>query len=177
MPQPEVDRPPKSVADAAPVSPQKQHTVEPLIHLIYASSAVGAPDDAELARVLGDSRRNNVRADVTGMLLYTQGTFFQVLEGPPAAVDATFARIAADPRHTRAVTIIRERIARRAFGEWSMGYVVATAAELGAASGMNDFFGQASCFDRLDAGRAKKLLTAFRAGRWRARLADTPAAA
>jgi len=75
------------------------------------------------------------------------------------------------------VTIIRERIPRRAFGEWSMGYVTATADELGAASGMNDFFAQASCFDRLDGGRAKKLLAAFRAGRWRARLGDTPAAA
>ena len=151
--------------------------MEPLVHLIYASSAVGIPDAAALASVLGQSRRNNPQVDVTGMLLYTEGTFFQVLEGPPAAVDATFATIAADPRHARAVTIIRERIARRAFGEWSMGYVTATPAELVAASGMNDFFGQASCFDRLDAGRAKKLLTAFRAGRWRARLADTPAAA
>ena len=151
--------------------------MEPLIHLIYTSAAAGTSDAGALAHVLVQSRRNNPQLDVTGMLLYTEGSFFQVLEGPTAAVDATFATIAADPRHTRAVTIIRERIARRAFGEWSMGYVTATSAELGAASGMNDFFGQASCFDRLDAGRAKKLLTAFRAGRWRARLADTPAAA
>jgi hypothetical protein len=84
-----------SVAAAAPVSPHKQQTVEPLIHLIYAGSAVGTPDAAALARVLRDSRRNNVRVDVTGMLLYTEGTFFQVLEGPAAAVDATFATIAA----------------------------------------------------------------------------------
>jgi hypothetical protein len=177
VPQPRVDRPSGSVAAAAPVSPHKQQTVEPLVHLIYASSAVGTPDAVALARVLGESRRNNVRVGVTGMLLYTEGTFFQVLEGPAVSVDATFATIAADARHTRAVIIIRERIARRAFGEWSMGYVTATSAELVAASAMNDFFAQATCFDRLDAGRAKKLLTAFRAGRWRARLADTPAAA
>ena len=151
--------------------------MEPLIHLIYASSAVGTPGDDLLADVLRASRRNNARAGVTGMLLYTDGSFFQVLEGPESAVDAAFATIAADPRHARAVTIIRERIVRRAFGEWSMGYVTATARELEAASGMNDFFAQAACFDRLDAGRAKKLLTAFRAGRWRARLAETPAAA
>jgi hypothetical protein len=151
--------------------------VEPLIHLIYSSTAVGTPDDETLADVLRASRRNNGRVGVTGMLLYTEGSFFQVLEGPAAAVDATFATIAADPRHARAVTIIRERIARRAFGEWSMGYVTATTRELEAASGMNDFFAEAACFDRLDPGRAKKLLTAFRAGRWRVRLAGTPAAA
>jgi hypothetical protein len=52
-----VDRPSRSVAAAAPDSPHEQQTVEPLIHLIYASSAVGTPDAAALARVLGDSRR------------------------------------------------------------------------------------------------------------------------
>ena len=164
-----------STGDAA--SPRGMQTVEPLIHLIYASTAVGTPGDDTLADVLRASRRNNARVGVTGMLLYTEGTFFQVLEGPAAAVDAAFATIAADPRHARAVTIIRERIARRAFGEWSMGYVTATPRELDAVSGMNDFFTQASCFDLLDAGRAKKLLTAFRVGRWRSRLDEMPAAA
>ncbi|MBV9880523.1 MAG: BLUF domain-containing protein [Gemmatirosa sp.] len=151
--------------------------MEPLIHLIYASTAVGSPSDEALAELLGAARRKNERRGLTGMLLYTEGTFFQVLEGPPDAVDGAFAAIAEDVRHTRAVTIIRERIPRRAFGEWTMGFLTATPRELGATMGMNDFFAQAACFDRLDAGRAKKLLTAFRAGRWRARLADTPAAA
>jgi hypothetical protein len=33
--------------------------------------------------------------------------------------------------------------------------------------GENDFFASASCLERIDGGRAKKLLLAFRAGRWR----------
>jgi hypothetical protein len=131
-------------------------------------SAVGEPTPAALADLLRQARRNNERAGLTGMLLYTQGSFFQVLEGAPEAVDRVFGTIAADPRHMGAVTIIRERIARRAFGEWSMGYVTATSGEL-VAAGLNDFFAQASCFDHLDEGRAKKLLAAFRGGRWRAR--------
>jgi hypothetical protein len=146
----------------------------PLIHLIYASTATGVPTDADLAEVLRASRCNNEPVAITGMLLYVDGSFFQVLEGSATAVDAAFARIAADARHCRAAVIIRERIARRAFGEWSMGYVAASAEELAAMTGLNDFFGQASCFDRLDGGRAKKLLAAFRGGRWRARLAGVP---
>lgn len=138
-----------------------------LIHLIYASAATGDARDTDLAALLPVSRRNNARVGLTGMLLYTAGSFFQVLEGPPDVVDRVFATIAADPRHTRAVTIIRERIARRAFGEWSMGYVTTTPRDVAEAVGGNDFFGEGSCFERLDAGRAKKLLTAFRGGRWR----------
>lgn len=147
-----------------------------LIHLIYASAATVDPGDAELAELLRRSRRNNTRVGLTGMLLFTQGSFFQVLEGDAATVDDVFAAIAADPRHTRAVTIIRERIPRRAFGEWSMGYAAATPEEIRAAAGdpSNDFFGAGSCFDRLDGGRAKKLLAAFREGRWRSHLDALP---
>jgi hypothetical protein len=34
--------------------------------------------------------------------------------------------------------------------------------------GENDFFGSAACLEKIDAGRAKKLLIAFGDGRWRA---------
>ncbi len=60
--------------------------MEMLIHLIYTSAATTEPSTAALVDILSASRRNNSRVSVTGMLLYTQDTFFQVLEGPaPAA--------------------------------------------------------------------------------------------
>jgi len=145
-----------------------------LIHLIYASAAAGAPTETELTELLRMARLNNGRVGLTGMLLYTEGSFFQVLEGEAAAVDAVFATIGADARHTRIVTIIRERIPTRSFGQWSMGYVTATPQEIAAATGLNDFFAQGCCVDQLDAGRAKKLLSAFRGGRWRARSDGPP---
>ena len=143
--------------------------MDSLVHLIYTSTAIGEPGEHGLAEILSVARRNNERRGVTGMLLFTDHTFFQVLEGPLAAVDETIRIIATDRRHSNVITIIRERIARRSFPSWSMGYVTASPREVAAATGMNDFFGQGSCFDQLDAGRAKKLLTAFRNGRWHAR--------
>jgi hypothetical protein len=58
-----------------------------LIHCIYASS--GAPEfhEADIPALLQTTRENNARLDVTGMLLYVQGSFFQVLEGPAEKVD------------------------------------------------------------------------------------------
>jgi hypothetical protein len=38
--------------------------------------------------------------------------------------------------------------------------------------GENDFFTRASCFEDLGPGRARKLLGAFRRGRWRAEHTD-----
>jgi hypothetical protein len=147
-----------------------------LIHCIYASAATRAFDDAELRVLLGQARYRNIQAAVSGMLLYTSGSFFQVLEGEPEAVDATFARIAPDSRHELVTVINREPIARRSFGEWSMGFTSVSREQLGAMVGLNDFFGEGNCYGNLGDGRAKKILHAFAQGRWRAQL-DSSAAA
>ena len=59
-------------------------------------------------------------------------------------------------------------LAGRSFADWSMGFANSTRAELGEVTGENDFFRGASCLEHIDAGRARKMLVAFGAGRWRA---------
>lgn len=94
-----------------------------LIQLIYVSSS---PDPQvspiELERILQSAVRHNLAQGITGMLLYANGTFIQVLEGEEAAVDETFARVERDPRHTGVFVIDRAPIRDRAFGQWSMGF-------------------------------------------------------
>lgn len=92
-----------------------------MFQLVYVSSA--APGfDADPAEILATSRANNARAGITG-LLYSDGRrFLQVLEGEQTAVDATFARIAADPRHRALVILSRRPIEVREFGDWAMAH-------------------------------------------------------
>lgn len=142
----------------------------PLVHCIYASAASRALDAQDLAQLLDVARRNNQRLGLSGMLLYAQGSFFQVLEGPEAAVDAVYARIERDPRHTQVTRIIREPIPRRGFEDWTMGFCELSAPQLQGLDGVNDFLQRDSGPVRMDAGRARKLLSAFRAGRWRQQL-------
>jgi hypothetical protein len=52
---------------------------------------------------------------VGGLLLYAGGYFCQVLEGPEDAVDTTFQRIAADPRHRDVKVLVREEVPRRRY--------------------------------------------------------------
>ena len=146
-----------------------------LIHLIYASAATRAHPPAQLEDILSVSRRNNARDGVTGMLLHTGESFFQVLEGEAPAVDAAFARIDRDPRHQQTTCIIREPIAALSFAEWTMGYAGASPQQLADIAGLNDFFAAGHCVQGLDAGRARKLLQAFGVGRWRTRLAVSAA--
>lgn len=144
-----------------------------LIHLAYSSAATRPFSQDDLLDLLTKARRNNVQLGVTGMLLYAEGSFFQVLEGRPEAVDALFDTIKRDKRHTKVTLVIREPIARRWFGDWTMGYADLTPHEADAIVGANDFFGKGHSFAQLEEGRAKKLLKAFKQGRWRSRLTDT----
>jgi FAD-dependent sensor of blue light len=89
--------------------------------LLYASNTSRDFSDAMLTEILAASRRNNAACGVTGILLYVDGGFMQVLEGDDRAVSDTFMRIQADKRHWN-TTILLDRDAPRAFAEWSMGF-------------------------------------------------------
>ena len=141
-----------------------------LIHCIYTSAASREFETEELAELLRASRENNARLGLTGMLLYAEGTFFQVLEGQPDVVDELYTKIKRDRRHEQVTLIIKETIDERYFDDWTMGFHKISREELAGIMGVNDFFLYDSVLNKIDAGRARTLLTAFREGRWRQKL-------
>ena len=141
-----------------------------MIHIIYASVATEGFTSAQLTALLQKARGENERLQLTGMLLYSDGNFFQVLEGEPDSVDGMYKKLHLDKRHHQLTMVVREPIAKRYFADWSMGFSSVTPEELSEVDGLNDFFHDGSCFVGLDSGRAKKLLAAFAEGRWRAKL-------
>ncbi len=94
-----------------------------MLQIVYASAASVPMPQTVLADMLIHARAKNQRINVTGFLLYDQGSFLQVLEGPPAAVEALYATIAADPRHQRLRILSRKTVAEREFGDWTMAFV------------------------------------------------------
>jgi hypothetical protein len=124
----------------------------------------------ELDGLLAICREKNGEAGITGMLLYQNRSFFQVLEGDRKAVESLFAKIAKDKRHVRMTKIITEPIEERAFAEWTMGFPKVSSKELAEIPGLNDFFTRGDSYMKLGPGRAKTLLEAFKEGRWRAAL-------
>jgi Sensors of blue-light using FAD len=141
-----------------------------LIQRIYASAANRDFKPEELAELLKAAQENNAKLGLTGMLLFAEGSFFQVLEGPADVVDALYAKIERDRRHDQVTLIIREPIPKRYFDAWTMGFYKVSRKELAGMSGVNDFFGDDRAVVSVDAGRARKLLAAFRDGRWRKKL-------
>ncbi|HQU70674.1 MAG TPA: BLUF domain-containing protein [Calditrichia bacterium] len=93
-----------------------------MIQLVYVSSAKKLLSEEELLTLLEQSRANNEKSGVTGMLLYQDGNFMQVLEGEEAVVKEINAKISADPRHYQVITLLQRNIKKREFPEWSMGF-------------------------------------------------------
>jgi len=91
-------------------------------HLIYLSQATVPFSEAQLERLLVQARHFNETHGLTGILLYGNDQFFQVLEGEAATVHSLYARICQDPRHRNVTTYADKAIATRAFSEWHMAY-------------------------------------------------------
>jgi hypothetical protein len=94
-----------------------------LVRCLYASRSTEAPADRRLDRILEQSRRNNPRAGITGLLCSANDVFVQMLEGGRGEVSALFNRISTDPRHRDVTLLAFVEISERRFGNWTMGQV------------------------------------------------------
>ena len=86
------------------------------------SSAIRLMTHDNLLDILTVSRRNNTAKQLTGMLLYGEGTFVQVLEGEPEIISQTYNIIEKDPRHRNLIVITSGELEKRNFPDWSMGF-------------------------------------------------------
>lgn len=91
--------------------------------LVYISSSIEKLNQCSIEELLSQSRKNNSKDNITGILLFHDGNFFQVLEGPEDKVDACFSRIEKDQRHRGCILLLSETVTERLFADWSMAYV------------------------------------------------------
>jgi hypothetical protein len=139
-------------------------TNDPLIQIIYTSTAVALFSKDQLKTLLTTARRNNHALQVSGMLVYDDGFFMQVLEGPERVVDGLYASIEKNPRHDNIRLLLRHRIKEKEYEEWSMGFV--DTSEL--ATQIEGFVQYRTLRGTIqDEARAKKLIQKFQEGLWR----------
>ena len=67
-----------------------------MLCLVYVSAAKNQLPDFDVGEILRQSRNNNAKQGISGILLYSDGNFMQALEGEKEAVEQTFARISRD---------------------------------------------------------------------------------
>lgn len=93
-----------------------------LIHIVYVSFSDQDLTEKELEELLVDIRKRNKLQKVTGLLLYNDGAFIQLIEGKAHIIQNLFEKIKNDKRHSNIVLLLEESIKKRAFPNWTMGY-------------------------------------------------------
>lgn len=93
-----------------------------MYNICYLSSASVPFTESELKELLVRARQNNLSQGITGMLLYKEGNFLQIIEGDESAVSKLYSKIAKDSRHHGITELFSEAIAHRAFSDWSMAF-------------------------------------------------------
>jgi hypothetical protein len=134
-----------------------------IFSLTYLSTAAKPFTEQELVELLENSRVNNSRLGITGLLLYQHFHFMQLLEGEKETVLALFAAIRQDPRHHEIVTLLEGPSMQRQFPESSLAFANLESAEVRKLPGLSEFLETPLTREEFEAdpSRAQKLMTAF----------------
>ena len=111
-----------------------------IYNLIYSSTAHHEMTFDELMEILERARQKNTELDITGMLLYRDRDFLQVLEGSKDIVLSLYQKIQRDKRHDHVNLISITPVQSRIFPDWTMGFVDLENIDLKSIPGYFDFW-------------------------------------
>lgn len=91
--------------------------------VVYISMETRRLRQADILDILRTSRVKNTVRGLTGVLLYYDGMFLQVLEGESPKVEELLAVLRHDRRHKDMRILLEETIEQRHFPDWTMAFV------------------------------------------------------
>ena len=108
-----------------------------LEQLVYSSSASKKMLKSDLYIILRQARKNNMSTGVTGLLIYTEKYFFQVLEGPKEVISELFKKISNDKRHYNVEKLSENDVDICTFPNWEMAYATPSDRDLATWAGLH----------------------------------------
>ena len=97
-----------------------QNMVNYLIYLSCTTNYIGTSD---LNNIIQSANHYNPKFNITGILLYHNEYFLQMLEGQESDLNRLFAKIEKDSRHRCLYEPLKGVMSERLFSQWSMGLV------------------------------------------------------
>lgn len=109
-----------------------------LYQLDYSSKATNEMMLSHLIGILRQARTKNKLSDVTGLLVFIDGMFLQVLEGEEGTVKDLMKKITEDTRHQDIKVIRGSNVEKLTFSNWEIAYTSPSAKKLAIWSGLDD---------------------------------------
>ncbi len=110
-----------------------------LYELLYTSVARREWSFNELIKLIEKSREKNLRLNITGLLVYHNREFMQILEGEKETVLELYDTIANDQRHTAVRIFWEHPISERGFSNWAMGFINTEKLDMSTLTGYSRF--------------------------------------
>ncbi|NND11077.1 MAG: BLUF domain-containing protein [Flavobacteriaceae bacterium] len=96
-----------------------------MIHVIcYISNSIVDISNQDIHEIFEITLQNNKKRNITGILIYNNGHFFQVLEGKESDVEYVYSRIIEDYRHHGIIKLLETKIKDSIFAEYETGFTV-----------------------------------------------------
>ena len=92
-----------------------------LSQLVYVSNRKPNCTPEEIERILDSCKKNNPPLNITGVLLYSDTKFIQLVEGEAKTIMALYDKIKKDHRHSAPIMISYNPIREKSFPSWHMG--------------------------------------------------------
>ena len=90
--------------------------------ICYISDSKQNESIKNLEALYSKAKTNNLKNNITGILIYINNNYLQVLEGYEKTIDKTFEKIYADGRHKNIFKIIETTIEERIFEDYNFGF-------------------------------------------------------
>ena len=93
-----------------------------MFYLIYVSHAANGLKSSDLHDILKKAHEVNANLGITGLLLYKNKRFMQLIEGQEDTVRGLYQKILQDPRHRDLIVLQEDTEPERQFPGWSMAF-------------------------------------------------------
>ncbi len=90
----------------------------------YVSTVSSNLSDTDIENLMNYVREHNNLLNITGILLHSDGNFFQVLEGEKEIIKMMFERIKKDARHYNIIKMLDKEISDNSFSAYHSSFTV-----------------------------------------------------
>lgn len=92
-----------------------------LSQLVYVSNRKPNCTTEEIEKILASCKKNNPALNITGVLLYSDTKFIQLVEGDAKVITTLYDKIKLDARHSNPMMLSYGPIKEKSFPSWHMG--------------------------------------------------------
>ncbi|MFC6859078.1 BLUF domain-containing protein [Zunongwangia atlantica] len=91
--------------------------------ICYVSSENDRMEENHIEILFSQTQRNNMANDISGILLYSQGNFFQVIEGNAITIKELFKKIENDDRHRNLFRVFNREIKQDQYDDYCCDFL------------------------------------------------------